>query len=303
MDLTNTAFLNIIRTMAFAMALSLTAGCHPHNTGDSDTPIAVHFVAEPLGFASPESKRPWDIEGSIGISMISPYDTSIILEYKNIRYIYTSAQQGFSPSGETIYYPINGKEVRFTAYFPHTTLDGHTMTVDLRNQPAPEDQESNQLLWAPPTTTYTKDSPNPVLLEFERQYARINIRFSPSDGTSLEDLKNMKLSISDMVLQGHFNVMTGQLENGDLKGEIWFKHLNSDSTRMSALVLPVEASDSRTFSFRIGDAFFSHPIPEEKFEKGHSYAYHIRISNSGIEGLEASVEPWEEDNSGSGDVL
>ena len=287
--------------LLFPTALFLLAGgCHEPE-GQSLSPTAVRFKAEPDDFLRPDAKSPWTIEGDIGITMLDPANTDIVLDSVNTGYRFQPSTQEFLPIGESIYYPINGNDVRFTAYFPWDTPAGSTLDVDISTQPEPENQEHAQLLWSPPTEPCNKDSQGPVVLAFQRQYAKIDIRLSQGEGISHDDLTNTVVSITQMPLHADFDILEGILETKGEAGTITFRPFQTDSTRMSALAIPTGTHAGRCFQFQIGEAAFSYPIPEKQFEKGHSYAYNIRISRKDIGGLEASVEAWN-DGSGSGDV-
>jgi hypothetical protein len=76
-----------------------------------------------------------------------------------------------------MYFPINGENVRFAAYYPHNTSadnNANTLTFNFTTQSTQTDKELKDFVFHKGTTDYSKSSSN-VALSFQHKFSKIKI--------------------------------------------------------------------------------------------------------------------------------
>lgn len=304
---------NFLYPLLAVAALCLTScdkNGSPVPNGGEPTPdgrVAVQFTAgtldvQPAAASATRSETAWTREGNIGIYMVGENSLDIVEQTANRNYHWVASQLTFNPASadQAVYFPVDGSKVRFAAYYPHQTLTNNIYKVDLTDQPSLNDQAAFELLWTGVTAAHDKTQPT-VALNFDHQYARIDLSVKNGTGITKEDLKKIVVTMTEMQLKADFDVLTGEITPDGDAGELTFNRWASDGSGQTALVLPTEASQTRVINFTLGKDTFVWKIPEKTFAAGKVYEYTVKVNRTPL-GIAASITDWIEGEGGTGEA-
>jgi len=255
-----------------------------------NSPVAVQFTSTVSGqVRAKASGSSWDSNDRIGVFMKKsnqPLEAgNIIGNADNTRYM-TSGNGSFFPASgmETIFYPTDGTNVDFIAYYPQKdALSNYIYKVDLTDQTSQEDID---LLYSNNLRGLNQGSSTPSL-SFSHQLVKIN--FTISAGTGITNLNGLTVTISGTKTQADFSLATGSLSAEDVVGDIVAKTTILENNAFAeAVILPVANLKGASFKFRLSSGKeFSWNIPDNtSFDKGKKYSYTITLKDTG-----GSVEP------------
>ena len=169
--------LNYLSAGVLLTALSFSS-CSNEDTPKEINSGAVRFNAS---ITSQTRIDAWGGE-SVGLYMLdNDADFSPIVENKE----YTVSANGdlTAKNGTDIYYPTDGSEVKFTAYYPYTQLTEHKYKVDLSDASV----EDHDLIYATSGRSYNQEQNETVNLAFAHQLAKLSLSLQDAEGTSIVD--------------------------------------------------------------------------------------------------------------------
>lgn len=291
-----------ISLWGMAAALILTAGCTNDNE-ETDTPAGGRValqVSSGIDVQTRAHDAVWEADDAIGIYMLDGTTT----EAANCKYTTTSTDTDGSftaAEGQTIYFPTDGSQRDFTAYYPYRTpLTGNLYAVDVATQAVQKDID---LMGAAKVTGKTKNDPK-VAFEFQHKLVKLCLTIKP-DGTSLtaEDMKELTVSITKQKTKATYDVLEGgdvtvDVDNND---PVTVQLLTAtDGTSSEGIVLPAATTENMQLTFRLKNGpLFKWDInsaeKSKQFVAGSKYMYTITVGKTGIE-VTSSVKDWNKGN-------
>ncbi len=302
------ASLHVCRGMMLCAAVSLLAGC----TGEGDETMpekdgrVALKVSSGIEVQTRAHDEQWDAGDAIGIYMLDG-ETAEDANKK-----YTTESTGTSGSfsaagGQTIYFPVDGSQRDFIAYYPYRTeLTGNLYAVDVSNQAVQEDID---LMGAEKVTGKTKNDPV-VAFEFQHKLVKLYLTIKPDDVSLFaDDMKGMEIDITNQKTKATYDVVAGSAVSVDTEDNTpaTVRLLtDADGTSSEGIVLPNTTTEGMRFVFRLKNGpVFTWDIREAQksqlFEAGSKYVYTISIGLTGIE-VTSSVKDWIPGNGDGGET-
>ncbi len=286
-----------------AMA-AISAGCG--KDGGEPAPDAGTAVRITGGIAAQTraSDSSWDAGDQIGIYMYYAGTTDIAEATENVPYTTADGTSAFTPAGLTIYYPVDGSSVDFTAWSPYADVEERT--ADLTDQSS---QEAIDLMTAEAlsgTTAYSKENPD-VALSFRHRLTKIVVNVSAGNGISESDLAGTKVQITQQVSAVTYAPAAAiaygqQLATIDLL-------TSADGTFAEAILCPDDVATAystdrgRQLVFTLGSTgeIFYYSIDADKsFNAGEKNIYNITVNRVSLD-VTATIVDWTDGNGGGED--
>lgn len=274
-----------------------------YDVGRDMTPVPVEFRAGNISRTrTTDGGNQWVAGDKVGVFMVKhgqPLSSATIaegadnIEYKTDNGTITS---GFSPvsSGNTIYYPQNGDNVDFIAYYPYKAqLTGYTYPIDVSNQ---SDPAAIDVLYSNNATSKNKNS-GAVELQFNHALSKLSFTLTAGDGLSNSDLANAKVQITNLATTANMNLADGIVTTTN-SGQTLTANTANNGLSSSAIVVPQTLSDTKlivTLSDNVSK--FEWTFSTTEFEKGKNYQYTITVNKTGITVSSSGITTW----TGTGD--
>lgn len=272
------------------IALLAAASCTKAGTeaADGDSRVAVRFVA---GIQTRAHDDAWDANDAVGITMVQ--NGAVFGNIFNYQYSTPDGGAEFHPTaGNTIYFPDNGSDVSFRAYYPYTDAMGTEMTypLDVADQ---SDLTAIDFLTADFSEgTYNKQN-SVVNIKFYHRLTKLDFELS-KDGTVTTDLRRFTLTIRGMKTTGTYDVMneTAQHDEASTADIVVPPDASYDSQR-SAIVLPrTTAGPGVEFVFTNGSEEYTAQMPADLVLNPKTrYLFKIHISKTQMS-ITAEVVDW-----------
>ena len=239
----------------------------------------------------------WTAGDKIGIRM-SDADGATVTDYDNMPYI-ANAAGNLTPAGTDMYYPLNGSNVAFSAYYPYQQGLTDTYPVNIADQSRPE---AIDLLYAKTTADYNKRSAT-VPLAFSHQLSKFVIK--TKKGKGIASLAGMTVETKCRTTAS-FNLKSAELNNYNNLAAITFRTVK-EGEQYEAIILPVanaSAENSMTVRFTIGADEYVWKVPATAaFTAGNSHEWEITVTRTEVSGIQGSITPWTTGPGGSGTAL
>ena len=300
--------MHVLCGMALCAATSLLAGCAGDGDGtlpEKDGRVALQ-VNSGIDVQTRAKDKMWDAGDAIGIYMLNG-ETA---EAANRKYTTTATGESgtfTAADGQTIYFPVDGSQRDFTAYYPYrTSLTGNLFAVDVTNQAVQKDID---LMGAGKVTGKTKNDPA-VAFEFQHKLVKLYLTIKP-DGTSLfaDDMKGLEIDITNQKTKAAYDVVAGgsvTVDADDNTPAAVGLLTDANGTSSEGIVLPNTTTETMQFVFHLKDgSVFTWDIhsaeKSQLFEAGNKYVYTITIGMTGIE-VTSTVKDWTPGNGDKGET-
>jgi len=290
---------NILCIGALSVMAAL-AGCqrevYQGEAGSGD-PAAVLFTSN-VARASYEGS--WSANDPVGIFMMAAGDT--IADAGNRigdNVLYRSAINGLLSPGsaeQTVYFPVDGSEVDFVAYYPYSAdLNNLQLKIDLNDQST---DAKRVLLFSNNASgvSYTPGD-DPVAMTFEHQYARIKVEVTPGIGFTAEDLAdNLSIAITNVADTAVFFLADTSFRNVAAPAKTLAFSKGTPENEWNVSLIPgQEEGEGRQLRFSYPSLNLeSFDLPDGKvYERGKVYTYKARISRNGLTVSEGDIMDWD----------
>lgn len=306
---------NIIKTgvwlgMLLCAGVLLPTGCTNGGApedGNSDGRVALQ-VTGGIHVQTRAHDTKWDKNDPIGIYMFAAGSTTVLEGMENIPYKTEAGDGMFAPSGTAIYFPIDGSNVDFRAWYPYQDV-AEKWTADLTDQSS---QAALDLMTAhaksntePGGTAYNKNQPK-VKLNFSHRLTKLVLNITGGNGVGTDELAGLKVEITRQ--------WKTALYDPDIDG-IGFEEASADITLLTAadgkfaeaILFPDDLTHKSltterqlVFTLTTGEVFHW-DIPNTKsFNAGEKNIYTISINRTGLE-VTSEITDWTAGN-GNGET-
>lgn len=246
--------------------------------------------------ASRAADSDWQSGDAIGITMYDENYTQPVNGVYNSQYVTTAPDLGtFTPAttDETIYFPQNGSNVGFTAYYPCQT----TIPANMLLEWSVEDQmilPAIDLMTAEHAAGYNKTNPD-VQLHFHHRLSKLIFNLSIEDDGDFMSLEDCNLTLQGMYTQTTYDLFNDGFINVTNQADIIVPNRSGESdTYREAIVLPRDAGDGVIFEFvtSTGDTYLAYMSGDLALEGGNQYTFNLTLSRTPIT-VSATIEPWQ----------
>lgn len=286
----------------FIVSCLLLAGCSTdEDMGNVDNPVVVQFGSGISQTKTTNSGNHWTQNDPVGIFMLKNGQTlssANIAEGADNRKYQAQAGgsdiSGFTPVGtNTIYYPQNGSNVDFVAYYPYKiTLTNYIYPVDVSIQSNPADID---VLYSNNATSYNKNS-GTVNLQFNHALSKLS--FTLTSGVGSPSLTGAKIEITNLATTANIS-LANETVTVTNSGQTLTANTATDGLSSSVIVIPQTLLDTKLIVTLADDASrFEWNFPSAtEFLEGKNHQYSITVSKTGISVSSSGITNW----TGTGD--
>ena len=284
-------------------ALSLLAGCQSPSSdaADSDgTPVPIEVSS---GIHTRAYDDTWEDQDAIGIFMLNGNTP----QEKASRYT-TTGDGSFKPAeGQTIYFPTDGSERDFIAFYPYTdTLtDARTYNADVSRQDSQRDID----LMGSERVNGKNSENNTVHFTFTHKLVKLDIHIKPGEGLDEAALAGTTVALTAQQTKATYDAVNGgplTVNAAETAREINL-FTAQDGKHYEAIVLPAPTTEGMKLRFTLpalaGRAFeweIKKAPASQQFEAGKKYRYTVAISRTAISVISV-IAPWDDGNGQDGE--
>lgn len=282
----------------------LLAGCNSdEDVGDWGEPVAVQFgMGEVSRLKTTSGGDQWTLNDPIGVFMIKNgqllSSANIAEGADNVEYKAQTggnAVSGFIPvSGTPVFYPQNGDNVDFIAYYPYKSpVTNYTLPIDVGDQ---GDASKIDVLYSKNAAGYNKNS-STVDLQFSHVLSKLSFTLTPEAGAP-PALAGAKIEITNLATTADMNLADGTVTPTN-SGQTLTANTSANGLSSSAIVIPQTLSGSK-LKITLADnaSVFEWDFPANtEFLSGKNHQYTITVSKTGITVSSSGITIW----TGTGD--
>lgn len=250
----------------------------------------------------------WQKDDAIGIFMLKAGSASISESAVNRRYTTSDGSTSFAAtSDQTIYYPIDGSQVDFAAYYPQQTLTDGVMTLDVSSQSS---LPAIDVMYAETASTTVapldKDHPQ-VAFNFSHRLTKLELTIAPGKGLQASDLEGLKVEITNQRTHGSYYPLIDGIDIEATPVQTVVLNTNAGGTASEAILLPATSATDISpvvqgrellFTLAATGEVFRWAIPDTKyFNQGDRNIYNITINRTGVD-VTATISDWNTENGG-----
>lgn len=301
------SFSNIYKSLLGGTLLAVLAtGC---NTEDFTSPStderdAVIITAGAALSADAESmtratiENIWEADDHIGISMLTTsIPQTVVNSYQNRDYVINNVSGTIgtfisNPESSKMYYPVNGTDVTFKAYYPHnSSIVDHIYPVDVSGQgniaeldlmTAEHQNREGEL------NQNNKNNPK-AHLEFHHRLTLITFNLNAETPISLN---GSMLKVKGMLTKGTYNLINDVWEDKDATS-VQDITIHPIDNKGQAILLPREAGEGVTFVVTTANNvdYTATMDPALELKGGYHYTFNLTLKTTPAE-ISATIEPW-----------
>lgn len=290
-----------------AAALILTAGCTNDNEG-TNAPADGRVALQVTGGIHVQTRAhdtEWDKNDQIGIYMFAAGSTTALEGMENIPYKTESGTAAFAPSGTVIYFPTDGSNVDFRAWYPYEDV-AEKWTADLTDQSS---QAALDLMTAHAKSNtetggiaYNKNQPK-VSLNFSHRLTKLVLNITGGNGIGTAELAGLKVEITGQWKTAFYDPDIDGIGFDEAAATIPLL-TKADGKFAEAILFPDDLTHKSlttgrllVFTLSTGEVFYW-DIPDTKsFNAGEKNIYNISINRTGLD-VTASISDWNQGNGG-----
>ena len=295
------------KLLSVMLALAVLVGaCDKNNEQPATNSLEVKFTSNIAKIETRVSGTTWDAGDVAGIYMLKVDDPSTPSQiYSNLaeNAPYTAsagATANFTPAGKPLFYPSDGSNVRFAAYYPYTAAvvkedNIYRLPIDVSDQ---SNLSAIDVLFAPPMTPYyNKNATAPVPLQFDHKMFKVVFNITNGEGVAEPVANGIDVTISNVYTKGYLSLNDGKVE-ADLESKIGFVAASSSDSGTTvtaeAILIPTDntSSVSITFTNAAGQKFTSSWLGAEwAMAAGYMCVIDVTLESSKAS-LSGTITPW-----------
>lgn len=231
----------------------------------------------------------WGQNDVIGISMLKAGSQNVIAPYANYNYVTTEGNSNFTPatSAQIMYFPVDGSNVSFKAYYPYSSKlpAGMVAPLSVKDQSSLPDLD---FMTAEHLAGTSKNEPN-VKLHFYHRLAKVLIDLSTEDNSI--SLEGCKLSAKGLKTTGSYDILNEKLTADD--NSVADIPVLIHNGKGEAIFLPREAGAGVTFQITTANGgVYTATLKEDvPFKGGYKHTLHIKLTKTPVV-ISATIEEW-----------
>lgn len=276
--------------LSAAIAALALSSCNKETTAEIGTePVAVQFTN---GVITRASGSEWAQNDKVGIYMFTTSTTTAYGDNSNVEY-YNSAEAGETATFEvqetanTIYYPVDGTNVDFVAYYPYSSkqvgAEDYIYSVDVNSQ---TDKPSIDLLIS---KNLTNKAVNTAALEFNFYHALAQLNVVVKSGVDSPSLDGLAITVKGLINSAEYTITSDAIDFGATTA--------TDLTILNqeAIVIPQTAAISFVVTTTDNTTGFETSASSVTFEQGKSTTVTLTLNKTGVnfEG-DSTITDWVE---------
>lgn len=237
----------------------------------------------------------WDVNDEIGLAMLDPDLQTVINNVYNNKYYTTTASGNFVPAtpNDVIYFPQNGDEVAFKAYYPYseTTPTNLMIPLSVADQ---TDMPAIDFMSAEHLSGTSKDDPN-VNLRFYHRLSKAIFRISAAQDVPDLQVENVTLTVKGMRTTGVYDLINDTLAINDGSIEDLVIPRRSAANERVGIVMPREAGEGVSFELTTpeGSTFTAEMGNDLTLQPGYKYVFNIQLQGTEMT-VSVTIEDWVE---------
>lgn len=293
-------------SMTSMAVILMLAGCSSNledNGRPDNSPVPLQVNS---GIQTRATNADWAKDDCIGIYMLSAENNSVLPDADNRCYVAQAggANVAFMPAApeHTIYYPIDGSAVDFTAYYPQQSLMGDVYPLNVVDQ---SNLSSIDLMTAT-AAGHSKEAPA-VSFRFRHRLAMLQLSISAGIGITAADLEGVEVEVTRQRASGTYHILSDVFSISSEAETAIKLNTTADGTKAQAILLPNDVDGNaplaeRQLVFKLKDTgkTFYWSIPDTKyFKSGDKNLYEIVINHTNLD-VTSSIEDWGNGGGGSG---
>lgn len=300
-----------IRLFFTVITLGLLASCNDKSVECPENPLKgsknqVVFSGTIGQLATRAGNTTWDSGDAIGIYAMTTGKTlsqGVYNNKANVKYA-TNGSGNFAATDitQSIEFPKDGTNLDFVAYYPYQqTVDNNTIAINLTQQSSPA---AIDLLYSNDAKKKS-NAESTVNLSFKHMLSKVVLSVKAQAGKSLSGLTT---SISDVIVDGSFNLETGTLTTGTTKKNITpVLNFNADNTEatITAILVPKQSLSNVVLKFVLNGKEYEWTPSSMDLESSTKYSFSLVLNDDGdVVAIEpkATIEDWTEGNPGGTNI-
>ena len=290
--------------IAFAIVLLIVSCTKNNHTSEREGEIIFASNIQKIGPNTKVSDNNiWDAQDAIGVYMIESENLKIVDNSGNVEYVtILGGRSGdFIPKSQSIYFPDNGKEVRFIAYHPYSSkVANGVYKLNVSDQ---TNQSAIDVLYSfnPEAIFSVVNKGEGISLEFDHALTKVIINVKPGEGFIDSDLSNLAVSFIGLNREVEFNMWEERFQNYRNRGEIvannrpTFK--DGYTAGYEAILLPtLDVLDAYiVFDLKNGSVGTVGDVFRWKFDttltESAKYTYNVIIGRNGVD-VDGTIIDW-----------
>ncbi|MDR1503826.1 MAG: fimbrillin family protein [Prevotella sp.] len=286
------------KLLSLAIIALLFAACsNDDDTDSSGNRKAITFNTSIGGTVTSQAKASgssWDSGDAIGVYMKTGTGLSNIVGNGANKKYTTPGTGNFSPAttnADALYYPEDGNNVDFIAYYPYTaSIVNNVYKVDVTTQSS---QEAIDLLYSGNASGLNKNNTT-ANLNFEHQL--VKIVFTVNAGNGITSLGDLKVTLKNTNTKADFALDTKTLSEADSKADIALKMTTgAQQATAEGIILPSTSTAGRIVTFTTSQGVFTWEVPSTVvFEAGKKNSYNVELKLGGGNGVfsNGTITDW-----------
>lgn len=277
-------------TLWVALSFAMVACTNDETNSSSDKTTAVNVSA---GIRTRAVNDQWQAGDGIGLTMLKKGTTEVAEDAANRYYTTDDGTGSFSPAAadQTIYFPQDGSEVLFKAFFPYRD----DIASNFRIPVSVTDQSSLpaiDLMTAEHVKGTSKADPN-VELRFHHRLSKLIFNLKLDTGEELISLNDCALTIKGMKTTGTYELMSENLlVNDGSDGHITIP-IGAIAEKREGIVMPRKAGAGVLFEFKAKDGGIYTALMSSDLELkgGYKYIFNITLKKTPVT-VSATIVDW-----------
>ncbi len=276
--------------LSAAIAALALSSCNKENTAEISTePVAVQFTN---GVITRASGAEWAQNDKVGIYMFTTATTTPYGENSNVEY-YNSTVAGETATfkvqevAETIYYPLDGTNVDFVAYYPYSSTEvsatDYIYSVDVNSANQANPTEIDLLI----SNNLTDKAVNTAALEFNFYHALAQLNVVVNSGTGSPSLDGLGITVKGLINSAEYTITSDDIDFGTTEA--------TDLTiiNQEAIVIPQTAAISFVVTTTDNTTGFETTASSVTFEQGKITTVTLTLNRTGVnfEG-DSTITDW-----------
>lgn len=298
-------------TLAMALSLAACSGEEP-----ADAPLAGGPVAAQVTAGISQTLTRISV-GDDGSASFTTDDVIHVVANETSTYDYTLQSDGSWSAGSNPYYFQDLNSVSFQAWFasPNVSVEtNNTINIDTKLQTLDDDGWNVNDILVSGTVQASVVGGASVDFTGENAFGHImsQLVFTFKAGDGISNLTNLtRYTVKDVITDATFNTLTCELTPGSIIGDISNNvngELDAQVDCTPIILVPqtfTNASNNLTLEVTYNSQTYKATltVPDNELQTGHSYAYTVTISNTGLKVSTAQINKWQTGAGGSGEAI